>query len=80
MRGQLPPFHHYDTGNGLVNNVVYNLHEAKDGAIWFCTEGGVSRFDSHKFENFTVADGLNSNTITAILETDSGFVFSQLCE
>jgi ligand-binding sensor domain-containing protein/uncharacterized membrane protein len=35
----------------------------KDGYLWFITETGVSRFDGHRFVNYSVQDGLPDNDI-----------------
>lgn len=47
-------FRHYDTSNGLVNNVVQSIVEDSDEKMWLGTEYGMSRFDpvSRTFDNF----------------------------
>jgi ligand-binding sensor domain-containing protein len=35
---------HYTVADGLAGNVVNKIHMANDGAIWFLTNGGLTRF------------------------------------
>ena len=46
---------------------------ARDGAVWAGTlSAGASRFKDGAFTNFTTANGLASNTVGSILESDDG--------
>ncbi len=47
----------YTTGDGLADLWVSAIAVAPDGAVWFGTEGGVSRFDGKKWTTYRVADG-----------------------
>jgi signal transduction histidine kinase/ligand-binding sensor domain-containing protein len=63
----------YTTANGLSQNSVYSVYEARDGTVWAGTlSGGVSRFRDGKFITYTTATGLASNTVASILETSDG--------
>jgi signal transduction histidine kinase/ligand-binding sensor domain-containing protein len=58
---------------GLAQNSVYAVHQARDGAVWAGTlSGGVSRFKDGVFSTYTTADGLRSNTVASILEAADG--------
>jgi signal transduction histidine kinase/ligand-binding sensor domain-containing protein len=60
----------YTEANGLAQNGVYAVYRASDGAVWAGTlSGGLSKFQDGHFTNYTVSDGLSSNTITSIGET-----------
>ncbi len=72
---QIPPYKHFTTANGLCNNTAYTTYQDKSHFIWFATDGGVSRFDGTTFKNYTKSDGLNSNTVTGIIESDKGQIF-----
>lgn len=65
----------YDTKDGLVSSVVYDICQDKDGFIWLATESGVSRFDGKNFRNFTFEDGLPSNSIIKIFADSKGRVW-----
>ena len=45
-------FTHFTTQDGLCNNDVGSILEDKNGNIWFCTEGGVCRYDGKAFNYF----------------------------
>jgi signal transduction histidine kinase len=63
----------YTTANGLSQNSVYSVYEARDGTVWAGTlSGGVSRFRDGKFTTYTTVTGLASNTVASILETSDG--------
>jgi len=63
----------YTTADGLAQDNVFSVYEARDGAVWAGTlSGGVSRFRQGKFTNYTSKDGLLSNTVAAILEDAAG--------
>ena len=63
----------YTQADGLAQNSVYSVYEARDGAVWAGTlSGGVSKLERGKFTNYGTADGLASNTVVSILESPEG--------
>jgi signal transduction histidine kinase/ligand-binding sensor domain-containing protein len=62
----------YDRSAGLASNRVGAIHQAGDGALWFATAAGVSRFDGEQWKTFSASDGLGANQVFAITETDDG--------
>lgn len=65
-------FQNFTSKDGLANNTVLEMYEAKDKSIWFSTEGGVSKYDGQTFQNFTVKDGLPDNEVYSIAEDIQG--------
>jgi signal transduction histidine kinase/ligand-binding sensor domain-containing protein len=62
--------------NGLAQDSVYSVYEARDGTVWAGTlSGGVSRLSNGTFTTYTIANGLASNTVASILETSDGIVW-----
>jgi ligand-binding sensor domain-containing protein len=62
-------------GSNFADNVHCGIQD-KSGNIWFgTTGGGVYKYDGKTFTQFTVADGLSSNTIWSILEDSAGFIW-----
>jgi signal transduction histidine kinase/ligand-binding sensor domain-containing protein/CheY-like chemotaxis protein len=59
----------YTTKRGLPNDVICGILEDEQGALWISTQNGLSRFDPRKesFRNYTVRDGLQSNTFSVFL-------------
>ncbi|HWG21782.1 MAG TPA: two-component regulator propeller domain-containing protein [Terracidiphilus sp.] len=66
----------YTMANGLGSDMVGAM--ARDGQnglggdLWIATFAGLSRLHDGKLQNFTTADGLSSNVITAILARPDG--------
>jgi ligand-binding sensor domain-containing protein len=58
----------YTQADGLAQNSVYSVYETRDGTVWAGTlSGGVSKLKDGKFTNYTIANGLVSNTVASIL-------------
>jgi diguanylate cyclase (GGDEF)-like protein len=58
---------------GLRSNLISALLVDRAGRLWVGTwAGGLSRLEQGRFVTFTTADGLPSNVVHSILETDSG--------
>jgi signal transduction histidine kinase/ligand-binding sensor domain-containing protein len=66
------PVKSYTTVDGLIHNRVLRIVRDSRGFLWFCTAGGISRFDGHKFANYSSDDGLPAPVINDLLETDDG--------
>jgi signal transduction histidine kinase/ligand-binding sensor domain-containing protein len=66
------PVKSYTTADGLVHNRVLRIVRDSRGFLWFCTAGGISRFDGHKFANYSVDEGLPAPVINDLLESDDG--------
>lgn len=66
------PLKVYSTADGLAHNTVNRIVRDSAGFLWFCTAGGLSRFDGYSFTNFGVDQGLPHADVTDFLETRSG--------
>jgi signal transduction histidine kinase/ligand-binding sensor domain-containing protein len=63
----------FTQAQGLAQNSVYSVYQARDGTVWAGTlSGGVSKFSNGRFKTFTIESGLASNTVASILETSDG--------
>lgn len=64
--------------DGLPSNTIKGMVEDNNGVFWVSTNKGLCRFnyDEFSFQNFTVADGLNSNSFhtNSNFKTSSGMV------
>src|SRR6266567_7460941 len=62
------------TENGLPQNTVHAITQAKSGYIWIATEEGLARFDGIKFTVFDKQNTpeLKSNDIRVLLEDRRG--------
>jgi len=71
------PYINYSTKDGMCNPNVYYVLQDKKGYIWFATNNGLSRFNGINIKNYSVEDGLNSNSFTSIaMGEDSTLYFA----
>ncbi len=63
----------FTTADGLAQNSVFSVYQARDGSVWAGTlSGGVSQLSHGKFTTYTSATGLLANTVASIVETSDG--------
>jgi ligand-binding sensor domain-containing protein/two-component sensor histidine kinase len=60
----------YTMQDGLVANPVRRIFQDSKGFIWIATWGGLSKYDGHKFTNFTSTNGLSHPLVNDIYEED----------
>lgn len=65
----------YTVANGLAGNTVNKITFGPDGAVWFATSSGASRFDGQEFQNFAQSDGLLDNSVGTIFVGTNGVVW-----
>jgi ligand-binding sensor domain-containing protein len=62
-------------GDPRYGNVQCSIQD-KEGNLWFgTTENGLYKYDGKSFHQYLVADGLNSNNITCLLENINGTIW-----
>src|SRR5262245_65808972 len=66
------PIKAYTTAEGLAHNHINRIRRDSRGYLWFCTDGGLSRFDGYQFTNYTTEDGLPHPWVNDLLETRQG--------
>lgn len=66
------PLKSYTTSDGLPHIKVSRIVKDSRGWLWFCTDGGLSRFDGYAFTNFGVEHGLPHAVVNDLLETRGG--------
>jgi len=63
----------YTVFDGLAGMHVEDIYQDRQGFLWIATaDGGVSRFDSARFDTFGLKDGLPNLTVMAIAENADG--------
>jgi signal transduction histidine kinase/ligand-binding sensor domain-containing protein len=60
-------FQNYNVQQGLIQSQVMAITQDKFDNLWFCTLGGISRFDGREFTNYSETDGLISNHTNSII-------------
>lgn len=61
-------FKTYTVNDGLVHNSVRKIYQDKKGFLWIGTWEGLSKYDGHRFKNYTSADGMSNDFINDLLE------------
>jgi ligand-binding sensor domain-containing protein len=59
----------FDRSNGLIGR-VRDIYEDRDGAIWFASDHGVTRFDGHGWTSYSPPDV--STVLSAVYQTRDG--------
>src|SRR6056297_208749 len=54
--------------DGLADDIVYDIHVAGNGSVWFATAGGLSRLRDGEITSWTTDDGLVANRVFRIAE------------
>ncbi len=63
----------YTEADGLAQDGVYAVHEARDRSVWAGTlNRGLSRLSGGRFETFTTANGLPANSVSTLLDSRDG--------
>jgi len=70
--GQQIAFKTYTVEDGLVANPIRDIYQDSKGFIWIGTWEGLSKYDGHKFTNFSPSNGLSHNMINDIYELSNG--------
>src|SRR6516164_9086242 len=71
VRAERLPIKAYTTADGLPHNTVMRIVRDSRGFLWFCTLGGLARYDGYAFTNYGVEQGLRGS-VTDLLETRKG--------
>ena len=66
------PIKNFSTVDGLAHNNVDRIVRDSRGFLWFCTSGGLSRFDGYSFTNYGTDQGLPWREVADFLETREG--------
>ena len=69
------PVKTYTTADGLLRDEATKVKQDSHGFLWFCMEGGLSRFDGYAFKNYTMNDGLPAPTAYDFIETSGGTIW-----
>ena len=64
--------------DGLAHNVVTAVAQTPDGAMWFATFDGISRYDGRTWQTFTTQSGLPSNMVWDLAVEANGVVWAAM--
>lgn len=63
---------HWTTADGLPSHSINSIAEGPDGYLWLTSQGGLIRFDGHRFEVFGNTAGLQGNRFHSLLVDHEG--------
>lgn len=61
---------------GFGGTAVRGILQDDAGAMWFATNGGVSRYANDTFTNYTYADGLSDNSVWSLMRDKTGAIWA----
>jgi signal transduction histidine kinase/ligand-binding sensor domain-containing protein len=64
----------YTQASGLGSDLVGAMARDSAGDLWVATLAGLSRIKNGRIENYTIANGLSSNVVTALLPRGNGLL------
>jgi ligand-binding sensor domain-containing protein len=65
----------FDQESGLASDQVRAITMASDGALWFGTDKGLSRYDGTRWMTYTQKDGLVDDSVRAVLAGPGGVLW-----
>src|SRR5258705_3805675 len=68
-------FKTYTAEDGLVANPIRRILQDSRGFIWIGTWEGLSKYDGHKFTNYTTVNGLSHNLVNDMYESPDGKLY-----
>lgn len=68
----------YTINDGLISNSVRRIYQDSKGFLWMATIEGLSKYDGHKFTNYSTTNGLSHNMVNDFHETGDGKIYIAL--
>jgi ligand-binding sensor domain-containing protein len=75
---QSPVFKSFTIQDGLAGNPIKRIFQDSKGFIWICTGDGLSKYDGHRFTNFSRVNGLSHDLVNDIYEQSEAKLFVAL--
>ena len=71
-------FQRWTNEDGLPDNAVIKIIQSKDGYIWFCSYGGITRFNGSEFYTYSSYNSpeIVNNSFTSIFEDKDGTIWA----
>jgi len=57
-------FHRIGIEDGLLQGHIFSMTEDREGFLWFCTLGGLAKYDGYQFTNY-ISNSRDSTSISA---------------
>jgi hypothetical protein len=75
LPGPEPAYRRFAQQDGLPSSECYFVYQDRKGAIWCCTDRGVSRYDGYRFQTYSLDNGLTDNAVFRVFEDDKGRIW-----
>ncbi len=76
---QRPQFEHLSPEEGIAHNMVYCIHQDRNGFMWFGTMYGLIRYDGHDYKVYrndpADSSSISYDDVTAIYEDSAGHLW-----
>ena len=60
----------------MAGNIVFSMTQDKNGALWFGTEKGLSRYDGKSWQTIGHREGLLGESVYAVVATSSDEIWA----
>ncbi len=71
-RAQDPYYINYTTSDGLPSATIYSIQPDEKGFLWFTTDAGLAKYNSHTFSIYTTDNDLPDNEIFQLKKDHKG--------
>ena len=65
----------FGLNEGLPSTQVYNMHQDRNGIIWFATDRGIANYNGYEFKRFGVKDGLPNYVVLDLYPQKNGVIY-----
>jgi sensor histidine kinase YesM/ligand-binding sensor domain-containing protein len=72
---QDPYYINYSTNEGLPSATIYSIYQDEKGFLWFTTDSGIVKYDSHTFTLYNTDDGLSDNEVFQMKKDHKGRIW-----
>ncbi|MBL0013695.1 MAG: hypothetical protein IPP30_08085 [Flavobacterium sp.] len=72
---QDPYYINYTTNDGLPSSTIYSIYQDARGFLWFTTDAGIVKYDSHAFTLYNTEDGLSDNEVFQMKKDHKGRIW-----
>lgn len=72
---QDPYYINYTTNDGLPSATIYSIFQDENGILWFTTDAGIVKYNSHTFSLFNTDDGLSDNEVFHMKKDHKGRIW-----
>jgi ligand-binding sensor domain-containing protein len=69
---QDPYYINYTTNDGLPSATIYSIQPDEKGFLWFTTDAGIAKYNSHTFSTYTTDNALPDNEVFQLRKDHKG--------